>query len=442
MSEKQKIIHQVQQSRREFLKYTALGVALPTVLSMLPSPVGGRAYAQSEKHIDDEWLEISSKYGKPTGVFGKIGDPVTMTIGYQPYGTIHWTASVNKQAQLLLKYLPKGSRVVWFRALSGSLINNNMFAGKNQFGYMSDTPGLSNGDKIKADFVAASGYDIGEFGSLCVPKMYIDGGKIKTPQDLEGKPVATAFGSFSHRQILTWMHEFKVKPQLMNQSIDQQMSSLRSGKIHAAMFWEPYPSWMEMKGVATRWMTGQDMPNTTDQYYPELSVKHFHDVGATLAIHDWLRERPDVMAAYLKSEEECRDMMTNDPDTAAYFIWTDVSEIPPPVVRATLDMVVWDGRINGDMRKHLKACAHQWKAEEMIKNPRSQDPEKYVDEWADDRLLHLVMKQLEAEGRWTSNQQPGFPHPRVPQQAKRQSWETHKDYKPEPKLWTPTVMGS
>ncbi len=440
MSDKTKILTLAQQSRREFLKYTALGISLPAVLSLLPSPVGGRAYAQSEHKISDDWLEISNKYGKPTGAFGKIGDPVVMTIGYQPYGTLHWTASVNKQAQLLLKYLPKGSRVVWFRALAGALINNNMLAGKNQFGYTSDTPGLSNGDKIRSDFVAASGYDLGEFGSICVPTKYLESGVLKDPKDLEGKPVATAFNSFSHRQMLTWMHEFGVKPELINQSIDQQMAGLHSGGIHAAALWEPYPSWMEMKGVAKRWMTGQDMPNTSQQYFPELEVKHFHDVGATLAIHDWLRDRPDVMGAYLKSEEECRDMLTNDPDTAAYFIWSDISEVPPAVIRSTIGMMVWDGRINEDMRKHLKACARQWKAEKMLQSERSQDPDKYVDEWADDRLLHLVMQQLEAEGRWTSNQQPGFPKPRVETQRQRHSWEKYKDFQPEPRLWTPTQV--
>ncbi len=425
----------IQSSRRTFLKYAGASVALSSVLSIIPNPVGGRAYAQSEKKIDDRWLEMTQKYGSPTGKFGKIGDPVILTIGYQPYGTIHWTASVNKQAQLLEKYLPKGSKVVWFRALSGPLINNNMLTGRNQFGYMSDTPGLSNGDKIEADFVAASGYDLGEFGSICVPNELIESGKVKTPQDLDGKPVATAFGSFSHRQILTFAHQHNIKPKLLPQSIDQQMASLRSKSVYAAALWEPYPSWLEKKGIATRWKTGQDMQNTTAQYTPESDLKIFHDVGATLAIHDWLRERPDVMAAYLKSEEECRDMMTNAPDTAAYYIWTDISEVPPQVIRANLDMVVWDGRINDPMRTHLKACAKQWLAEGVLKNPRSQNADKYISEWADDTLLNLAMREMEATGQWTSNQLPGFPAPLRPEQLQRQSWEMQKDYRPEPKIW-------
>jgi NitT/TauT family transport system substrate-binding protein len=432
-----KTLASVNLTRRAFLQYSIGGVVLPTVLGLVPDPVSGRAYAQSEKNIAPEWLEIATKYGQPSGRFGKIGDPVTLTIGYQPYGTIHWTATVNKQAQLLEKYLPPGSRVVWFRALSGPLISNNMYAGRNQFGYMSDTPALTVSDRVPCDLVANSGYDLGEFGSLCVPSKYLD--SVKTPKDLEGKTVATAFGSFAHRQILTWMDANKVKVNLVSQSIDQQISSLHMASVHAAALWEPYPLWMEIKGVAKRWQTGQDMPNTNLQYGPEdLDTQFFRDTGATLAIHDWLRERPDVMGAYLKAEEECRDMLTNNPDLAAYYIWTDISEVPQAAVRASLDMVVWDGRLNTDMIKHLKACARQWKAEGMLKGERSQNPDAYVDEWADQRLLQLAMKELEHEGFWTSNRLPGFPKPLRAEQMKRQSWEKYKDISLEEREWVRT----
>jgi len=440
MSDQKKTRFTMQQTRRAFLKYAGAGVLLPTVLGLVPNPVGGRAYAQSENKIGDDWLEIAAKYGKPTGQFGKIGEPVTLTIGYQPYGTLHWTAVVNKQAKILEKYLPPGSKVVWFRALSGAMISNNMFTGKNQFGYMSDTPALAVGDKVQCDLVALSGYDMGQFGSLCVPSKLLESGAVREPKDLEGKPVATAFGSFSQRQMLTWMHAFGVKPNLQNQSIDQQMAALHSGAVSAAALWEPYPSWLEIKGVAKRWMTGQDMPNTSKQYYPEFAVPFFHDTGATLAIHEWLRERPDVMGAYLKSEEECRDMLHNAPGTAAYFVWADIAEVPPAAVRATIEMMVWDGRLGTAVKQHLKACARQWHAEKLLKNPRSNDPDAYVDEWADDRLLHLVMKEMEATDQWTSNRLPGFPNPARPEQLKRQSWETHKDVKLTAQPWQATKI--
>jgi len=426
----------IDQSRRTFLNYAGASV----VLSLLPNPVRGNAYAASEKSISDNWLSIVRKYGEPTGKFGKIGEPVTLTIGYQPYGTIHWTATVNKQAQLLEKYLPKGSKVVWFRALSGPAISKNMDAGKNQFGYMSETPALTVSDKVSCDLVAASGYDVGEFGSICVPNKFLENGEIKIPKDLDGKKIGTVFGSFAHRQILTFIKEHNIKPLLENQTIDQQMTGLMAGNIHAAALWEPYPSWLEQKGVAQRWIVGNDMPNTSKFYFPELQTNRFHDVGATLAIHDWLRERPDIIRAYLKAEEECRDMLIHDPDLAAYFIWTDISEIPPKVIRATLDMIIWDGRINGEMKKHLKACAKMWKEEGFLKNPRSQDPEKYVDEWADDRILQLAMKELEAEGLWTSNRLAGFPNPIKPEQLQRHDWKKYENISLEAKPWKPTKI--
>ena len=64
----------LQLTRRAFLKYASASTLLPTVLGMVPSLVSTRAYAQAEKQISDEWLEIASKYGKPTGKFGKIGE--------------------------------------------------------------------------------------------------------------------------------------------------------------------------------------------------------------------------------------------------------------------------------------------------------------------------------------------------------------------------------
>jgi NitT/TauT family transport system substrate-binding protein len=441
MSHNKKITHSAQLSRRAFLQYSGAGLAGATLLGLLPDPVSRRAYAQAENKVSEEWLKLASRYGTPTGKFGKIGDPVTLTVGYQPYGTIHWTAVVNKQAQLLQKYLPPGSKIVWFRALSGPLINKNMLAGKNQLGYMSDTPALSAGDKVPCDLISASGYDVGEFGSICVPTALIDEGKVKSPQDLEGQPVYTAFGSFSHRQILSWMEEHKVNPKLESQSIDQQMAALKAGKIYAAVLWEPYPSWLEMQGVAKRWVTGQEMTSTCDLYNPDTpdAEKHsFRDMGATIAIHDWLRDRPDIIAAYVKSEEECRDMLTHQPDLAAYYIWTEISEIPPSVVRATLDMIVWDGRLGPEMMKHLKACARMWKKHGFLTSERTQDPDKYVDQWANGSYLELAMKEMETEGFWTSNRLPGFPKPYREDQKQRHSWEKYKDFMPEESVWEQT----
>lgn len=444
MSEKKKVEATVNQGRRAFLKYAGAGVMLPTIVGMVPgnpiSGLGWKAFAASEKKISDEWWQLASKYGKPKGKFGKIGDPVTLTVGYQPYCTPYWTSSVNKQAQIWAKYLPKGSKLVWFRALSGPLINNNMYAGKNQFGYMAETPAMRSGDTVDCDMVCATGYDVGETGSICVDKKLIDEGKVKGPKDLDGKRVGTPFGSYSHRQALTWAYQNRVKPKFLDQSIELQVTNLKAHNIAAAIEWEPYPTWLEKRGIGDRWVTGQDMPCTCKRYYPDAVDHTFRCVGSTLAIFDWMRDRPDIMAAYLKSEEECRDMLTNNMDLAAYYIWTDVSEVHPSVIRVNLDMMVWDGRITPQCRNHLKGVSNMWRDIGICRSKRTKDPEKYIDEWADDKYLRLAIKEMKAEGLWTSDQLPGFPSHIREDQLSRHTWQTYEKINLQAKPWKQTKV--
>ena len=250
--------HAVELTRRTFLKYAGIGAILPTVIGMVPNPLTGasrwQAFAQSEKKISDELLKLASKYGEPKGKFGKIGDPVTLTIGYQPYCTPYWTSSVNKQAQIWQKYLPKGSRVVWFRALSGPLINNNMVAGKNQVGYMAETPALRSGDTVNCDMVQVTGYDMGETGAICLRNDLVEGAKADGAKFLEGQRVGTPFGSYSHRHALTWAYQNEVNPKFLDQSIELEVTNLRAKNIAAAITWEPYPSWLEKRNIAARWI--------------------------------------------------------------------------------------------------------------------------------------------------------------------------------------------
>jgi NitT/TauT family transport system substrate-binding protein len=427
-------------TRRAFLKYSAAGLALPTVIGMVPDnpitgSVGWRAYAQSQGKLSAEWWQAASKYGKPEGKFGKVGDPVTLTIGYQPYCTPYWTSSINKQAQIWAKYLPRGSKLVWFRSLSGPLINNNMYAGKNQFGYMAETPALRSGDTVKCDMVSVTGYDFGETGSVCVRNDLIKDGKVKTAKDLDGEKIGTPFGSYSHRHALTWAYQNNIKPNFLDQSIELEVTNLRSGNISAAITWEPYPSWLEQREISDRWITGMDMPCTCDKYYPQAAKHTYRVVGSTLAIFDWLRDRPDIMGAYLKSEEECRDMLMNDLDLAAYYIHTDITEVLPAVLRSNLDMMIWDGRITPECRNHLKGVARMWREINILRSDRSKDPDKYIDEWADDRFLRLAIKEMKAKGQWTSDKLPGFPKEARPDQLKRHSWKTYEKIELKEKPW-------
>ena len=435
----------VELTRRAFLKYAGVGgVLFPTVIGMVPAPFSGRfawnAYAQSESKIPDELLKLARKYGEPKGKFGKIGDPVTLTVGYQPYCTPYWTSSLNKQTQMWEKYLPKGSKVVWFRSLSGPLINNNMLAGKNQIGYMAETPALRSGDTVECDMIEVTGYDMGETGAFCLRNDLLQEGKVKEPKELEGERIGTPFGSFSHRQCLTWSYQTGVKPNFLDQSTELQVTNLRANNIVAAVTWEPYPSWLEQREISTRWLTGQDMPCTCAKYNTQAEQHTYRVVGTSLAIFDWLRDRPDIIYAYLKSEEECRDMLNNDRDLAAYYIWSDITEVHPAVVRVVLDMMVWDGRITDQVKQHLKGVARMWREIKILSSKRTEDPDKFIDSWADDSYLQLAMKDLKTQGQWTSSQLAGFPNPARPDQTGRHSWKAYESINLVEKPWKATKI--
>lgn len=443
MSRKKEIQHIAALTRREFLKYAGAGVVASAVIGMVPEmpilgPVGWRAYAQSQGKISDEWWKLAAKYGPPTGKFGQVGEAVNLTVAYQPLTTGYWNATVNKQARLWAKYLPPGSTITWFAAPSGPLIIPKMLAGEAPFGYMAETPALVAGDKFFCDMVAATGYDLGETGAICVRQDLIGEARAQGPKFLDGKPVGVTFGSYSHRQMLNWMAQNQVKPDLQHQTIKQQEDNLKAKQIAAAACWEPYPSWLEMQGVAAHWVTGLDMPSTCAQYNPQAAKHCFRVVGAVLAPHEWLRDRPDVMGAYLKAEEEARDLLTNALDLAAFYISRDISEVPRPVVRVTLDMMIWDGRLTPECRQHILGVARMWRDLGFLKSKRSQDADKYVSEFADDRFLQLAIKELAAQGQWTSEKLPGFPQETDSSQLKRHSWKEYEKIQLQEKPWKPT----
>ena len=74
--------------------------------------------------------------------FGKVGDPINLVVGYQPYYTEAWSGVVMKSLKLYEKYLPKGSTVEFQIGLQGGIIVNAMLAGKQHIGYMGDMPAI------------------------------------------------------------------------------------------------------------------------------------------------------------------------------------------------------------------------------------------------------------------------------------------------------------
>jgi NitT/TauT family transport system substrate-binding protein len=92
------------------------------------------------------------------------------------------------------------------------------------------------------------------------------------------------------------------------------------------------------------------------------------------------------------------------------------------------------------MKEHLEGCAKIWKDQGLLKESRSQNTSKYVQEWADDRFLQYAIAEMKAQGQWTSDELPGFPLAVHPNQLKRHSWEDYKEAKLTLKPWQPTML--
>jgi hypothetical protein len=144
------------------------------------------------------------------------------------------------------------------------------------------------------------------------------------------------------------------------------------------------------------------------------------------------------MVAYLKAEEEARDMWVNDIDLAAYHSWSDIPEFPQSVVRMTMEMNTPDGRVTANTKEHLKGIARQWRSIKVLTSEKSKDPDKFIDDWIDDRFYKLALKELKAQGLWTSEKLPGFPVKHRPGQDKRHNLKDFANVKLKPKEWMPT----
>ena len=82
---------------------------------------------------------------------------VKLTVGYQPYDTISYSAVVIRGLELWKKHLPPGSTVEFESALQGAIIVNAMLADKQQIGYLGDMPAVVSTTKGEAGEREAGG---------------------------------------------------------------------------------------------------------------------------------------------------------------------------------------------------------------------------------------------------------------------------------------------
>lgn len=238
--------------------------------------------------------------------YGKVGEPVHLVVGYQPYYTQSWSGVVMNGKKLYEKYLPKGSTVTFSLGLQGSVIVNAMLAGKQHIGYMGDMPAIVSTTKQEVADIRIVGV-LGIGMDQCniflarpdAPKFANQKEAIKW---LDGKKVAVPKGSCTDRFAQAVFRQENVQPaEYLNQNIEVITSGFKAGKLDAAVIWEPTASRLVAEGLARRIASGTAV-NEQDAAY--LAMRH-----------DLITKRPDVVKAWLNAELDAQ-LFLADPKNA------------------------------------------------------------------------------------------------------------------------------
>jgi len=239
--------------------------------------------------------------------YGKPGDPVHLTVGYQPYYTQAWSGVVINGLQNWKKYLPAGSTVEFQAGLQGAIVINAMLAGKANIGYVGDMPAIVGATKRSvADLRILASIGLGEeqcniFLVRNDAPSFAD--QKAALQWMNGKSVAGPKGSCADRYAQAAFRAENVTPgEYLNQSIEVITSGFRAGKLDAATVWEPTASRLVVEGLARRVAGGSAIGD--------------HD-GAFIDIrNDLVQQRPDVVKAWLQTELDA-ELYLGDPKNAA-----------------------------------------------------------------------------------------------------------------------------
>lgn len=256
-------------------------------------------------------------------------DPVKLTVGYQPYDTISYSAVVIRAKELWKKYLPPGSQVEFESALQGSIIVNAMVADKQQIGYLGDMPAVVVTTKLKTPvaLVANTGFSAGQRCNVVMVRA--DAPQFKTPEEavkwLDGKVVATPKGSCADRFLRQVIEKTGIKPkEVLNQSIEVITTNFRVKKIDGAVLWEPSVSRIGDfvgEGVAREIATGHsfDIP----------------DAGFIAMRMDFMKKSPEIAKAWLKAELEAQRFLL-DPKN-----WDEVGKMVQSQTEGITQRMAW-----------------------------------------------------------------------------------------------------
>jgi len=265
-----------------------------------------------------------------TAPLARGAESVHLTVGYQPYDTISYSAVVIRGLELWKKHLPPGSTVDFESALQGAIIVNAMLADKQQIGYLGDMPAVVSTTKTKQapiKLVASTGLSAGQRCNVIMVRA--DAPEFKTPEEavkwLDGKTIATPRGSCADRFLRQVIEMASIKPkEVLNQSIEVIATNFRAKRIDAATLWEPSVSRIGDfvgEGIAREVVTGHNF--------------NMPDGGFIAMREDFMKANPEIVKAWLETELEAQ-LFLLDPKN-----WEKVSDLVRSQTEGITTRMAW-----------------------------------------------------------------------------------------------------
>ncbi|GHH78293.1 putative nitrate ABC transporter, periplasmic protein [Streptomyces sulfonofaciens] len=259
------------------------------------------------------------------------GSTVTVTVGYQSKTINTVTAGTllrslgyfERDLKALGKQDGKTYKVVWQDYPTGAPITAQMTAGKIDIGSMGDYPLLINaarGTELRhpTRLVSVTGYNLrGGLNTVVTAP----GSTIGSLAGLRGKNVSTSVGSAADGTLVRALRRAGIDPDKDIHKLNQEpavgASALSSGSADALSQFVAWPGLLVWQDKAKALYDGA-----------ELNVPTFHGVTA---VQDFAKQRPKVLNAFLRAQNEATTYLNDHPVAAAERVGK-AAGLPPEVV--------------------------------------------------------------------------------------------------------------
>ena len=232
------------------------------------------------------------------------GDPVNVNVNLFLGWTGAWDTVVMKQANILEKWLPKGSKIEWKRNLQGPPVITDLLANKQNIAYLGDNPSIVSTTKTSIAPLKIVGFNMISMGRMCgVLLVRSDAPKFNSPEEvfkwLQDKKVAVPKGSCADRTGQEMMRKAGIKVDWSYNQAEVIVTLLEAKRIDAAVVYEPSASNAVENGVGRYALSGA--------YYKLL------DADAIIMRQDFIQNNRPAAVAWLKANIEALYFMKEKP---------------------------------------------------------------------------------------------------------------------------------